>query len=230
MNEKIITFKHFKSLVEYFKRKINGKANADHTHTASEIGALTNIKIGTVTTGAAGSSASASAVTDGTVTTLNLTIPKGDAGAQGLKGDTGAAGPQGPKGDTGAAGPQGPKGDTGATGAQGPKGDTGATGARGATGATGAQGPKGDKGDTGPQGPAGTSYTYTIKLVARSSSGGSIFSANEASAVSESDEIQPAAAIGGTTMVSSADLVLYRNGTQVCRCGPFQLTGTIENS
>ncbi len=32
MNEKIITFKHFKSLVEYFKGKLSGKANNNHTH------------------------------------------------------------------------------------------------------------------------------------------------------------------------------------------------------
>ena len=115
----------------------NGKASGDHSHTPESLGALTNIKIGTVKTGAAGSSAEASASTSGTVTTLNLTIPKGDTGAQG---------PQGV---------QGPKGDTGATGPQGATGATGAKGATGATGATGPQGPKGDKGDTGPQGPQG---------------------------------------------------------------------------
>lgn len=114
--------------------KWNGKAAGNHTHTASDVGALTNIKIGTVTTGAAGSNAAASTVTNGTVTTLNLTIPRGN---------TGAAGPQGPKGNTGATGPQGPQG------------------VKGATGLTGPQGPKGDKGDTGPQGPAGTNATTT---------------------------------------------------------------------
>src|SRR5437879_2910870 len=46
--------------------------------------------------------------------------PKGDAGPQGLKGDTG---PQGPKGD---AGPQGLKGDTGPQGPTGPAGNGGA--------------------------------------------------------------------------------------------------------
>lgn len=69
----------------------NGKANGNHTHTASEVGALSNIKIGTVTTGAAGSSAAASVSTSGTVTTLNLTIPKGDTGAKGTNGTNGAA-------------------------------------------------------------------------------------------------------------------------------------------
>lgn len=82
----------------------NGKAAGSHTHTASEVGALTNIKIGTVTTGAAGSSATASASTSGTETTLNLTIPKGDkgdTGAKGATGNTGATGAKGDKGDTG---------------------------------------------------------------------------------------------------------------------------------
>ncbi|MDE6578917.1 MAG: collagen-like protein [Ruminiclostridium sp.] len=98
----------------------NGKAAGNHTHTAAEVSALTDIKIGTVTTGAAGSGASAS--TSGTVTTLNLVIPKGDTGA---KGATGAQGAQGAKGD------KGDKGDTGAAGAADAKGATGATGTRG---------------------------------------------------------------------------------------------------
>lgn len=90
-----------------------------------------------------------------TDTGVSATGPKGDAGPQGPKGDTGATGAQGSKGDTGATGPQGPKGDTGATGAQGPKGDTGATGAQGPKGDTGATGPQGPKGDTGATGAAG---------------------------------------------------------------------------
>lgn len=89
------------------RKKWDSKAAGDHTHTAADVSALTNIKIGTVTTGAAGSNASASASTSGTVTTLNLTIPKGD------KGDTGAAGAKGATGATGATGAKGDKGDTG---------------------------------------------------------------------------------------------------------------------
>ena len=123
----------------------NGKAAGSHSHTAAEVGALTNIKIGTVTTGAAGSQAAASASTSGTVTTLNFTIPKGDKGDKGAKGDTGAQGLKGDKGDTGAQGLKGDKGDKGDTGAQGPKGD------------------KGDKGDTGPQGPSGATASVATK-------------------------------------------------------------------
>lgn len=50
---------------------------------------------------------------------LNLVLPKGDKGEQGLKGDTGEQGIQGPKGDPGEQGPQGPKGETGSQGDKG---------------------------------------------------------------------------------------------------------------
>ena len=139
-------------------------------------GATPTIKIGTVTTGNAGTSAAVTSSVSGTTTTFNFTIPKG------AKGDTGATGP---KGDTGAIGPQGPKGDKGDTGAKGAAGTTptikvgtvttGNAGTnavvtastsgttttfnftipKGNTGATGAKGDKGDKGDTGAQGPQG---------------------------------------------------------------------------
>lgn len=93
-----------------------------------------DIGIGTVTTGAAGSQASASiSGTTGDVE-LKLTIPRGNTGAQGAPG---AKGPQGEKGETGARGPQGPQGPAGE------KGDTGARGPQGAAGAKGAQGEPG---------------------------------------------------------------------------------------
>ena len=87
-------------------------------------GATPTIKIGTVITGNAGTSAAVTSSVSGTTTTFNFTIPKGATGAQGAKGDTGATGP---KGDTGAIGPQGPKGAKGDTGATGPKGADGLT-------------------------------------------------------------------------------------------------------
>lgn len=131
-------------------------------------GATPTIKIGTVTTGNAGTSAAVTSSVSGTTTTFNFTIPKGATGAQGAKGDTGATGP---KGDTGAIGPQGPKGDkgdkgdTGAQGPQGAKGATGPQGPKGDTGATGATGPKGAKGDTGATGPKGADgLTTSIKV------------------------------------------------------------------
>ena len=131
-------------------------------------GATPTIKIGTVTTGNAGTSAAVTSSVSGTTTTFNFTIPKGATGAQGAKGDIGATGP---KGDTGAIGPQGPKGDkgdkgdTGAQGPQGAKGATGPQGPKGDTGATGATGPKGAKGDTGATGPKGADgLTTSIKV------------------------------------------------------------------
>ncbi|MDE6724525.1 MAG: hypothetical protein K2J79_02875, partial [Ruminiclostridium sp.] len=161
----------------------NGKAAGNHTHTAVDVGALTDIKIGTVTTGAAGSKASASASTSGTETILNLTIPKGD------KGDTGAVGTAAGFGtptatvDANVGTPtvtvtasggntakvfsfafknlKGVKGDTGATGAKGDKGDTGATGAAGAKGATGATGTRGSRWTVGTA-ITGTSTTATV--------------------------------------------------------------------
>lgn len=159
----------------------NSKAAGDHTHTAADVGALTNIKIGTVTTGAAGSSAAATASTSGTVTTLNLTIPKGD------KGDTGAKGATGNTGATGAQGVSITKVEQTTTSTadagdnvitvtlsngntstfkvkNGSKGSTGNTGATGSTGATGATGATGTRGSLIYWGTAitGTSTTATV--------------------------------------------------------------------
>jgi len=78
-----------------------------------DAGPANSLSIGSVTTGTAGSDASATITGTAPDQTLNLTIPQGDKGD---KGDTGATGATGAKGDTG---------DTGATGATGPKGDTG---------------------------------------------------------------------------------------------------------
>jgi len=84
--------------------------------------------------------------------------PRGQQGAQGLKGNTGdqgAAGPQGLEGDTGNAGATGPQGAQGtagvqgSAGAQGPQGDIGAAGAQGVAGVQGLQGDTGPKGDKG---------------------------------------------------------------------------------
>lgn len=64
------------------------------------------IKIGTVTTGAAGSQAAAEITGSDGNYTLNLTIPKGDKGNTGAKGADGAPGADGADG---AAGPAGAK-------------------------------------------------------------------------------------------------------------------------
>ena len=70
-------------------------------------GSGATVSIGTVTTGAAGTSASVTNSGTSTNAVFDFVIPKGDTGA------TGPQGPKGDKGDKGDTGPQGPKGDPG---------------------------------------------------------------------------------------------------------------------
>jgi hypothetical protein len=111
-----------------------------------DTGPANTLSIGTVTTGAAGSTASASITGTAPTQTLNLTIPRGDVGEQGETGDTGATGPAGTVAvgtvTTGEAGSSAsvtnsgtstaavlditiPRGDTGEQGDQGIQGDPG---------------------------------------------------------------------------------------------------------
>ena len=71
------------------------------------------IRSGTISTGSAGTSASASISGSFPSFTINMTIPRGNTGAQGPTGPRGATGPQGPTGSRGATGPQGPSGPAG---------------------------------------------------------------------------------------------------------------------
>jgi hypothetical protein len=82
-------------------------------------GAAASVQVGTVTTGAPGSSASVVNAGTSSAAVLNFTIPAGAAGAQGQAGATGAQGIQGIQGIQGPAGPAGPAGATGATGPAG---------------------------------------------------------------------------------------------------------------
>jgi hypothetical protein len=107
------------------------------------------VAVGTVTTGAPGSSASVVNAGTSSAAVLNFTIPAGAQGIQGPQGPQGIKGDTGATGSTGATGPQGPQGDTGDTGPQGPAGAAGATGATGPTGPQGATGPQGPQGDPG---------------------------------------------------------------------------------
>lgn len=68
-----------------------------------ETGATPDFSIGNVSTGAAGSSASATITGTADSPVLNLTIPRGNTGAQGPQGEKGDTGAQGPQGATGAA-------------------------------------------------------------------------------------------------------------------------------
>lgn len=76
-------------------------------------GSAATIAVGTVSTGAAGSSAAVTNRGSSSAAVFDFTIPKGD------KGDTGETGPQGPKGDTGETGATGPQGPTGPAGPSG---------------------------------------------------------------------------------------------------------------
>lgn len=105
------------------------------------LGPAATIEVGTVTTGAAGSSATITNSGSSGAATFNFTIPRGDTGATGATGTaaTIAAGTT----TTGAAGSSATVTNSGTSAAATfdftiPRGDTGETGA---TGATGAQGP-----------------------------------------------------------------------------------------
>ena len=102
------------------------------------------IAIGSVTTGAPGSSATITNSGTNENVILNFTIPRGATGA------TGSQGLQGPTGPQGAQGAQGPQGQAGPTGPTSPKGDQGAQGPQGVAGPSGAQGLQGPTGPTGP--------------------------------------------------------------------------------
>ena len=99
------------------ERGPQGPAGAD-----GKDGAAATISVGTVTTGAPGSSASVVNAGTSNAAVLNFTIPRGATGEQGPKGDTGPAGQDGAQGPAGQDGAQGPKGDTGPQGETGPAG------------------------------------------------------------------------------------------------------------
>ena len=121
-------------------------------------GTAATITVGSVTTGAAGTSASVVNAGTSSAAVLNITIPRGDTGAAGA---AGAAGPQGPAGSAGAAGTAATVSvgtvSTGAAGSSATVSNVGTTSAavlnfsipRGAAGAAGAAGSTGPAGSSG---------------------------------------------------------------------------------
>jgi len=116
---------------------------------AGDVGPANSLSIGTVTTGAAGSSATATITGTAPTQTLSFTIPRGATGAGATISvgnvTTGAVGSGATVTNVGTSTAAVfdfsiPVGATGATGATGPTGATGAAGARGAAGADGADG------------------------------------------------------------------------------------------
>jgi hypothetical protein len=143
-------------------------------------GTAATITVGSVTTGAAGTSASVVNAGTSSAATLNFTIPRGDAGAAGA---AGAAGPQGPAGSAGAAGAAATVSvgsvSTGAAGSSATVTNVGTTsaavlnfsipqGAAGAAGAAGSTGPAGSSGVisvTAPLTNSGTSSAAVLALL-----------------------------------------------------------------
>lgn len=132
-----------------------------------------SIRVGTTTTGNAGTNAAVTNSGTQQNAVFNFVIPKGDTGIQGPqgiqgpKGDTGESGERGPQGIQGIQGPrgeqgiQGEKGDKGDVGPQGEQGIQGPTGLTGPQGETGPQGPQGIQGIQGPKGDTGESGVTT---------------------------------------------------------------------
>ena len=124
-----------------------------------DTGLAATIQVGTVSTGAAGSSVSIINSGNENAAILDFTIPQGIQGIQGPKGDQGQTGAQGPQGNPGyyftpsvsaegilswtnngdldnpvSVNVKGPQGIQGETGPQGPQGQTGPQGEKGETG------------------------------------------------------------------------------------------------
>ena len=126
------------------------------------VGTAATIKIGTVSTGSAGSAVSVTNSGTASEVILNFAIPKGDKGDQGQQGEQGLQGIQGPQGIQGATGAAGTaatiKVGTVTTGAAG----TAATVTNSGTASAAVlnftipQGAKGEKGEKGEQGSGAT--------------------------------------------------------------------------
>lgn len=122
-------------------------------------GVAATVSVGGTTTGEPGTDAEVVNIGSTNAAVLEFTIPRGEQGIQGPKGDTGATGAQGPKGDPGAVftpavSAEGVLSWTNDGNLQNPdpvniKGPQGEQGETGPTGPQGIEGPQGPKGDTG---------------------------------------------------------------------------------
>lgn len=157
-------------------------------------GTAATIKIGTVTTGAAGSEAAVTNSGTASAAVLNFTIPRGAQGIQGV---------QGVKGDPGEKGEPGEKGDpgtaatvtigtvtTGAAGSNASVTNVGTSTAaklnftipRGTQGVQGIRGVQGEKGEPGEKGDPGTAATITVGTVTTGAAGSSATVTNSGTA------------------------------------------------
>ena len=152
-------------------------------------GSSSTITLGTVSTGNPGTSVSITNTGTSTAPIFNFTIPRGDIGPQGLKGDTGAAGAAGAAGTIGLTGP------AGENGPQGLKGDTGAAGTNGTNGTNGAN---------------GLAATVTVGTVTTGAAGSSAIVTNAgttSAAVLNFTIPQGAAGTGGSSFSGNSDSV-----------------------
>lgn len=144
-------------------RGLTGATGA--TGATGPAGPPSSLTMGTVTTLAPGTNATASLSGTAPNYTLALSVPRG---ATGQTGATGMEGPQGPKGDTGATGPTGPTNSL-----------TMGTVTRGVDPAASITGTSPNQvlhltlpqGDTGPQGPTGPSVTLAVGTVTTGAAG-----------------------------------------------------------
>ena len=162
-------------------------------------GEPTELSIGTVTTGTAGSTASATITGNAPAQTISFVIPRGDVGATGATGSVGPAGPKGDTGDTGPAGATGPAGEAGPQGIQGIQGEVGPAGSQGIQGEVGPAGP------TGPAGPAGADSTVPGPTGATGPEG-------------------PAGATGPAGVVAATSPVVYNAETQTVSLSATTIT------
>ena len=144
-------------------------------------GVTPTLKVGTVTTLAAGSNATVTMSKNNNEYTLNFGIPKGNKGDTGASGSSGEATVVNPtitigtvtNGDTASATITGdsPNYTLNLVLPKGAKGDKGDTGAAGTDGAKGDKGDKGEKGDTGAKGADGQTPTFEVGTVSTGAAG-----------------------------------------------------------
>ena len=174
-------------------------------------GAAATVAVGTVTTGAPGSSASVVNAGSSSAAVLNFTIPAGAAGAAGAQGIQGEAGPAGAAGQaatvavgtvtTGAAGSSASVTNVGSSSAA-VFNFTIPSGAAGAAGATGPQGPAGPAGTTSWNGITDKPATFAPSTHTHTASAITDFSTAAASAA----PVQSVAGKVGSVLLSSSDI------------------------
>lgn len=162
-----------------------------------DTGTPATVRIGTVETGAAGTSASVTNSGTASAAVFDFIIPKGDKGATGDRGPQGLQGAQGLRGEKGEKGDaftyndfteeqlarlKGAKGDKGDVGPQGLRGEKGEQGVKGEQGLKGDTGPKGETGEQGAKGDTGTPATIKVGTVKTGAAGTSVTVSNSGTA------------------------------------------------